>query len=60
MPSESATPLALEFHPVTPERWQDLETLFGKTALTAAAGAHGGEYHDPDLGSRWARGTERL
>ena len=30
MPSESATPLALEFHPVTPERWQDLETLFGK------------------------------
>jgi GNAT superfamily N-acetyltransferase len=30
MPSELATPLALEFHPVTPERWQDLETLFGK------------------------------
>ncbi len=36
MPAESATPLALEFHPVTPERWQDLETLFGKN------GAYGG------------------
>lgn len=30
MPSEEASLSALEFHPVTPERWQDLETLFGK------------------------------
>ncbi|TMD58205.1 MAG: GNAT family N-acetyltransferase, partial [Chloroflexi bacterium] len=26
----------IEFHPVTPERWHDLETLFGKS------GAYGG------------------
>ena len=30
MPSEPTSLSALEFHPVTPERWQDLETLFGK------------------------------
>lgn len=36
MPSEPVTLPALEFHPVTPERWQDLEDLFGKN------GAYGG------------------
>jgi GNAT superfamily N-acetyltransferase len=30
MPSEPTSLSDLEFHPVTPERWQDLETLFGK------------------------------
>lgn len=36
MSSEPTSLSDLEFHPVTPERWQDLETLFGKN------GAYGG------------------
>src|SRR5260370_3149088 len=36
MPAERVPLPALEFHPVTPDRWQDLETLFGKN------GAYGG------------------
>jgi GNAT superfamily N-acetyltransferase len=36
MPSKPVSLLDLEFHPVTPERWHDLETLFGKN------GAYGG------------------
>ena len=28
--SKTALPPVLEFHPLTPERWKDLETLFGK------------------------------
>ena len=30
MSSQAVAPPDLEFHPVTAERWQDLETLFGK------------------------------
>ena len=30
MKTKSAKNLKLEFHPVTPERWSDLETLFGE------------------------------
>lgn len=30
MPSKPASLPDLEFHPVTPERWRDLETLFGE------------------------------
>jgi GNAT superfamily N-acetyltransferase len=30
MPSKTASQLALEFHPLTPERWKDLESLFGE------------------------------
>jgi GNAT superfamily N-acetyltransferase len=30
MSSQSASPLELEFRPVTPERWPDLESLFGE------------------------------
>jgi GNAT superfamily N-acetyltransferase len=36
MPSKPVSLLDLEFQPVTPERWHDLETLFGKN------GAYGG------------------
>jgi GNAT superfamily N-acetyltransferase len=36
MPSKSVSLLDLEFHPVTPDHWQNLETLFGKN------GAYGG------------------
>jgi hypothetical protein len=27
---KTASPLVLEFHLLTPERWKDLEALFGK------------------------------
>jgi GNAT superfamily N-acetyltransferase len=30
MPSETSLPADLEFYPVTPELWQDLQTLFGE------------------------------
>lgn len=30
MPSTRAQPAKLEFHPVTPKRWRDLEKLFGE------------------------------
>lgn len=30
MPSKTTSQLALEFHPLTPERWKDLELLFGE------------------------------
>jgi GNAT superfamily N-acetyltransferase len=30
MPSSQQTPLHLEFHALTPERWRDLENLFGE------------------------------
>ncbi len=30
MPSTQAQPAKLEFHPVTPKRWRDLEKLFGE------------------------------
>jgi len=36
MPSQAASPQDLEFQPVTPERWRDLEALFGEH------GAYGG------------------
>jgi len=36
MSSQAASPLDLEFRPVTPERWPDLEALFGEH------GAYGG------------------
>jgi GNAT superfamily N-acetyltransferase len=36
MSSQAASPLDLEFRPVTPERWPDLEVLFGEH------GAYGG------------------
>ena len=36
MPSQAASPQDLEFQPVTPERWGDLEALFGEH------GAYGG------------------
>ena len=35
MPSQTASLPDLEFYPVTAERWQDLETLFGKNGAYA-------------------------
>lgn len=30
----------LEYHPLTPERWHDLETLFGKSGASGGALVH--------------------
>ena len=35
MPAQTAVPPALECHPVTPERWPDLKTLFGEQGAYA-------------------------
>jgi len=43
---QKALPPVLEFHPLTPERWKDLEALFGELAneeLVAAVGVCGGD-----------------
>jgi GNAT superfamily N-acetyltransferase len=34
MPSVSKTPLEVECHPLSPDRWRDLETLFGPRGAT--------------------------
>ena len=42
--SETVLPSFLEFHPLTPERWKDLEALFVvNEELVVVVGVYGGD-----------------